>query len=288
MHRTTLGDFELTVVSDGTYFLDGGAFFGVVPKTMWSKKVTPDEQNRLDAGLNSLLVRTGKKNILIETGIGNKLSEKMVHIYKQPAKLLDNLHAAGVAPEDIDIVINTHLHFDHCGWNTVRRGDRMVATFPNAKYYVQQKEWEHGRLQLERDAVSYMSPNYDPLLETGQMVLLNGDVELLPGVSVKVFPGHTANMQAVIIESGGEIGGGGNDKKTACYISDLIATSHHLDVTWVMAFDLFPLETIESRKKYYAQAIPERWLTVFTHDDQTPWGYVEHGERGKLKLKRLT
>ena len=283
MHRTTLGDFELTVVSDGTYFLDGGAFFGVVPKTMWSKKVTPDEQNRLDTGLNSLLVRTGKKNILIETGIGNKLSEKMVHIYKQPAKLLDNLHAAGVAPEDIDIVINTHLHFDHCGWNTVRRGDRVVATFPNAKYYVQQKEWEHGRLQLERDAVSYMSPNYDPLLETGQMVLLNGDLELLPGVSVKVFPGHTANMQAVIIESGG-----GNEKKTACYISDLIATSHHLDVTWVMAFDLFPLETIESRKKYYAQAIPERWLTVFTHDDQTPWGYVERGERGRLKLKTLT
>jgi len=288
MHRTTLGDFELTIVSDGTYFLDGGAFFGVVPKTMWSKKATPDEQNRLETGLNSLLVRTGKKNILIETGIGNKLSEKMVHIYKQPAKLLDNLHAAGVAPEDIDIVINTHLHFDHCGWNTVRRGDRMVATFPNAKYYVQQKEWEHGRLQLERDAVSYMSPNYDPLLETGQMVLLNGDLELLPGISVKVFPGHTANMQAVIIESGGESGGGGNDKKTACYISDLIPTSAHLDLTWVTAFDLFPLETIESRKKYYAQAIPERWLTVFTHDDQTPWGYVEPGERGKLKLKTLT
>jgi glyoxylase-like metal-dependent hydrolase (beta-lactamase superfamily II) len=288
MHRTTLGDFELTIVSDGTYFLDGGAFFGVVPKTMWSKKATPDEQNRLETGLNSLLVRTGKKNILIETGIGNKLSEKMVHIYKQPAKLLDNLHAAGVAPEDIDIVINTHLHFDHCGWNTVRRGDRMVATFPNAKYYVQQKEWEHGRLQLERDAVSYMSPNYDPLLETGQMMLLNGDQELLPGISVKVFPGHTANMQAVIIDGGGESGGGGNDKKTACYISDLIPTSAHLDLTWVTAFDLFPLETIESRKKYYAQAIPERWLTVFTHDDQTPWGYVERGERGKLKLKTLT
>ena len=287
MHRTTLGDFELTIVSDGTYFLDGGAFFGVVPKTMWSKKVTPDEQNRLDAGLNSLLVRTGKKNILIETGIGNKLSEKMVHIYKQPAKLLDNLHAAGVAPEDIDIVINTHLHFDHCGWNTVRRGDRMVATFPNAKYYVQEKEWEHGRLQLERDAISYISPNYDPLLETGQMVLLNGDQELSPGISVKVFPGHTANMQAVIIESGGE-SGGGNNKKTACYISDLIATSHHLDLTWVMAFDLFPLETIESRKKYYAQAIPERWLTVFTHDDATPWGYVERGERRRLGLAKLT
>ena len=288
MHRTTLGDFELTVVSDGTYFLDGGAFFGVVPKTMWSKKVLPDEKNRLDAGLNSLLVRTGEKNILIETGIGNKLSDKLVQIYKQPAKLLDNLHAAGVAPEDIDIVINTHLHFDHCGWNTVRRGHQIVATFPNAKYYVQEQEWEHGRLQLERDAISYMSPNYDPLIESGQMVLLNGDHELSPGISVKVFPGHTANMQAVIIESGGESGSGGNEKKKACYISDLIPTSNHLDVTWVMAFDLFPLETIESRKKYYARAIPERWLTVFTHDDTTPWGFVEREERGRLGLAKLT
>jgi glyoxylase-like metal-dependent hydrolase (beta-lactamase superfamily II) len=278
MHRTTLGDFELTVVSDGTYFLDGGGFFGVVPKAMWSKKTTADEQNRLHAGLNSLLVRTGEKNILIETGIGNKLSDKLAQIYTQPAKLLDNLHEAGVTPEDIDIVINTHLHFDHCGWNTVRKGDKFVATFPNAKYYVQEKEWEHGRLQLERDAISYMSPNYDPLLENGQMVLLNGDLELLPGISVKVFPGHTANMQAVIIESG---------NKKACYISDLIPTSAHLDVTWVMAFDLYPLQTIESRKKYYAEAIPEKWLTVFTHDDQTPWGYVERGEKGRLGLARL-
>ncbi len=283
MHRTTLGDFELTIVSDGTYFLDGGAFFGVVPKTMWSKIITADSENRIEAGLNSLLVRTSKKNILIETGIGNKLPDKMAQIFKQPAKLLDNLHAAGVAPEDIDIVINTHLHFDHCGWNTVKRGDKFVATFPNAKYYAQEQEWEHGRLQLERDAISYMSPNYDPLLETGQMVLLNGDLELLPGISVKLFPGHTANMQAVIIESGG----GGNGKKTACYISDLIPTSAHLNLTWVMAFDVLPLQSIESRKKYYASAIPERWLTVFTHDDATPWGHVERGERDKLTLKPL-
>ncbi|MGA2966623.1 MAG: MBL fold metallo-hydrolase [Terriglobales bacterium] len=277
MHRITLGDFELTVVSDGTYFLDGGAFFGVVPKNMWSKKVAADERNRLDAGLNSLLVRTGKKNILIETGIGNKLPDKLAEIYKQPAKLLDNLHAAGVAPEDIDIVINTHLHFDHCGWNTERRGDQMVATFPKAKYYVQEQEWEHACQQMERDAISYMSQNYDPLIENGQMVLVDGDVELAPGISVKVFPGHTANMQAVMVESG---------SKKACYISDLIPTSAHLELTWVMAFDLFPLETIESRKKYYAEAIPEKWLTVFTHDDKTPWGYVEQGERGKLALGR--
>ena len=283
MHHTTLGDFELTIVSDGTYPGDGGAFFGVVPKTLWSKKVTADEQNHIVVGLNSLLVRTGEKNVLIETGIGNKLPDKLVQIYGQPAQLLDNLHAAGVAPEDIDVVINTHLHFDHCGWNTVRRGDRVVATFPKAKYYVQEKEWEHGRLQLERDAISYMSPNYDPLIESGQMVLLNGDREILPGISVKVFPGHTADMQAVIVESSG----GGTGKKTACYISDLIPTIAHLHPTWVMAFDLFPLQTIESRKQYYAQAIPEKWLTVFTHDDQTPWGYVERGEKGKLGLAKL-
>ncbi len=277
MHRTTIGDFELTVVSDGTYFLDAGAFFGVVPKTMWSRKAVPDEQNRLDTGLNSLLIRTGSQNILVETGIGDKLPEKLVQIYKQPAQLLDNLHAVGVAPEDIDIVINTHLHFDHCGWNTVRHGDGFVATFPKAKYYAQRGEWEHGRRQLERDAISYMSPNYDPLVESGQMELIEGDREIVPGVSVKIFPGHTAHMQAVIVSGGG---------KTACYISDLIPTSWHLDLTWVMAFDLFPLDTIQSKKKYYERALAERWLTVFTHDDKTPWGYVEKGEKGRLVVRQ--
>jgi glyoxylase-like metal-dependent hydrolase (beta-lactamase superfamily II) len=279
MHRTTLGDFELTVVSDGTYLLDGGAFFGVIPKTMWSKKVTPDEQNRLDVGLNSLLVRTGDKNILIETGIGNKLPEKLVQIYKQPAKVLDNLHATGLAPEDIDIVINTHLHFDHCGWNTMRHdAGRIVSTFPRAKYYAPDGEWEYARHPSERDAISYISDNYDPLVQSGQLTLLKGGEEIVPGISVKTFPGHTAHMQAVIIESGGH---------TACYISDLIPTAAHIAITWGMSFDLYPLQTIESRKKYYAQAIPEKWLTVFTHDDKTPWGYVEHDERGRLALKPL-
>lgn len=286
MQTITLGDFELTIVSDGTYLSDAGAFFGVVPKTMWSKKVTPDAENRLHAGLNSLLVRTGENTVLVETGIGNKLPDRMLRIYTQPAKLLDNLHTIGVAPEDIDIVINTHLHFDHCGWNTVRHGDQILATFPKAKYYVQKAEWEHGCLQLERDAISYIGPNYDPLIETGQMELLDGDREILPGISVKVFPGHTANMQAVIVESGSVESGSADGRKKACYISDLIPTSMHLDLTWVMAFDLFPLQTIESRKKYYAQAIPERWLTVFTHDDQTPWGYVEKGEKGRLVLTK--
>jgi glyoxylase-like metal-dependent hydrolase (beta-lactamase superfamily II) len=124
-----------------------------------------------------------------------------------------------------------------------------------------------------------MSPNYDPLIESGQMALLTGDAEISPGVSVKVIPGHTANMQAVMIESG---------EKKACYISDLIPTSNHLEITWAMAFDLYPLQTIENRKKYYAEAIPEKWLTVFTHDDATPWGYVERDERSRLTLDPLT
>jgi len=272
MHRLTLGDFELTAVSDGTYPLDGGAFFGVVPKIIWSKKVTADENNFVAAGLNSVVVRTGRETILIETGIGNKLPDQMVKIYGQPAKLLGNLSAAGISPDDIDIVINTHLHFDHCGWNTIRQGDTVVPTFPKAKYYVQQGEWEHAH-SGERDGVSYLSKNYDPLVESGQMQLLHGDQEIVPGISVKVFPGHTRDMQGVVISSGGE---------TACYISDLIPTTAHLDLNYVMGFDLYPLQTIESRKRYYAQSIPEKWLTMFTHDKDVPWAYVEKNEKGRM------
>ena len=278
MHRLTLGDFELTAVSDGTYFLDGGGLFGVVPKIMWERRVKADEKNRVVTGLNSVVVRTGDHTVLIETGIGNKLPEAMVRIYGQPAKLIENLAAAGVAPEDVDIVINTHLHFDHCGWNTVRKGDKIVATFPKAKYYVQEGEWQHGRLQHERDAISYISDNYDPLVASGQMQLLRGNQEIVPGVSVEVFPGHTRDMQAVILKSGG---------KTACYISDLIPTTAHIDVAWVMAFDLFPLETIDNRKRYYAKAIPEKWLTIFTHDSNVRWAYVEKNEMGKMVARGL-
>jgi glyoxylase-like metal-dependent hydrolase (beta-lactamase superfamily II) len=276
MHRLTLGDFELIAVSDGTYRLDGGAFFGVVPKVMWEKKVKADAENYVPVGLNSVVVRTGQHTVLIETGIGNKLPERLIKIFGQPAQLLDNLNAAGISPEDIDIVINSHLHFDHCGWNTTIKDDKIVPTFPKAKYYAPEGEWQHGRLQLERDAISYMSENYDPLIKTGQMQLLQGDQEIVPGISVRVFPGHTLHMQAVIIQSGGQ---------TACYISDLIPTSAHIDLTWVMAFDLLPLRTIESRKRYYAQSIPEKWLTMFTHDPNLPWAYVEKDERGKMSAR---
>jgi glyoxylase-like metal-dependent hydrolase (beta-lactamase superfamily II) len=276
MQHCTIGSFELTALSDGNYFLDGGGFFGVIPKTLWSRRLVPDDKNRVASGLNSVLVRTGEKNILIETGIGNKLSEKMVQIFGQPAKLLESLSAAGAAPEQIDIVINSHLHFDHCGWNTIRQNGAIAGTFPNATYYVQEGEWRHAH-QGQRDSVSYLHDNYDPLVDSGQMKLLRGNQEIVPGVSVEVFPGHTRDMQAVLIQSGGQ---------TACYISDLIPTSAHVDLNWVMAFDLYPIETIESRKRYYSRAIPERWLTMFTHDPEMPWGYVEKDERGKIVMRQ--
>lgn len=310
MHQLQLGDFELSVYSDGTYPLDGGAFFGVVPKVMWSRKLVADEKNYVTAGLNSLLIRTGKQTVLVETGMGNKLSSRMAKFYGQPAQLLDSLAAGGVAPEDIDIVINSHLHFDHCGWNTVRnQNGKFVATFPRAKYYAPEGEWEYARHPSERDAISYISENYDPLIESGQMTLLKGGEEVVPGISVRTFPGHTAHMQAVIIRGGAANGRDGkgttsvvplgapaerasapegassSTPTTACYISDLIPTAAHIDITWGMGFDLYPLQTIESKKQYYAEAVPERWLTVFTHDPKTPWAYVEKDELGKMVAK---
>jgi glyoxylase-like metal-dependent hydrolase (beta-lactamase superfamily II) len=300
MQRLTVGDFELSIFSDGTYPLDGGALFGVVPKVMWSRKVACDDRNYVQAGLNSLLIRTGRETVLVETGMGNKLSERMRKFYGQPAQLLDNLAAAGVAPEDIDIVINSHLHFDHCGWNTVRdKSGKMVPTFPRAKYYAPQGEWEYARNPSERDAISFISENYDPLVKSGRMTLLKGGEEIVPGISVKTFPGHTAHMMGIIVHSpfGAEApsssGPGATEAaplqdralETACYISDLIPSSAHIDLTWGMSFDLYPLQTIESKKEYYARALPEKWLTVFTHDPITPWAYVERDESGKMVAK---
>jgi glyoxylase-like metal-dependent hydrolase (beta-lactamase superfamily II) len=279
VHRLTLGDFELTILSDGNYFLDGGAFFGVIPKVMWSKRMQPDELNRLSCGLNSLLVRGATKTVLIETGIGNKLGERMKKIYAPEEKLLNSLHAVGVAPEEIDVVINTHLHFDHCGWNTVYRDGRAVPTFPNAKYYVQRGEWEYAQRASERDRISYISDNYNPLVESGQMELIDGARGLLPGISVDVYPGHTQHLQAVSLESNG---------KRACYISDLIPTTAHLDIAWGMAFDLFPLDTIASKKRFYARAVPEDWLVIFTHDPKTPWAYVGIKNDGKYVAREVT
>jgi glyoxylase-like metal-dependent hydrolase (beta-lactamase superfamily II) len=298
MPTLSLGDFELSIFSDGTYPLDGGAFFGVVPKIMWSKRVEADARNYVTSGLNSLLIRTGKETVLVEAGIGNKLSDRMIKFYGQPAKLLENLSAGGVTPDDIDIVINTHLHFDHCGWNTVRdKNGKIVPTFPRAKYYAPKGEWQYARHPSERDTISYISDNYDPLVASGQMTLLKGGEEIVPGISVQSFPGHTASMMAVIIRGSQnphvsqktrDMGHPSCEGTVACYPSDLIPTAAHVDLTWGMSFDLFPLQTIESKKEYYARSIPEKWLTVFTHDPKTPWAYVEKDEAGKMVAKDVS
>ncbi len=268
----TLGDFELTILSDGIYHNDGGALFGVIPKVMWEKRAAADELNRIPMGTNSLLVRTGEHNLLIDTGIGSKLSDKRRAIYNHEPRLLKSFVEAGVSPDEIDIVINTHLHFDHCGWNTYYKDGKAVPTFPRATYYVQEGELQHAHEQHERDRVSYMTDNYDPLVASGQMKLLKDDMEIAPGISVKVYPGHTRDLQAVILRSGGRV---------ACYPSDLVPDTNHLEPMWVLGYDLYPLETIDNKHRFYDVAIPENWLVVFTHDDRTPWAYLERGEKGR-------
>jgi glyoxylase-like metal-dependent hydrolase (beta-lactamase superfamily II) len=227
--RMQVGEFEVTVCTDGTYRLDGGAMFGVVPKPFWEKRPPADEQNRILLGLNSVVVRTGEQTVLIETGVGNKQTAKMREIHANQELLPASLAAAGVRPEEVDVVINTHLHFDHRGWNTTLQADGSVTpTFPNARYFAHRGEVEHGRLQLDRDRVSYLAPNYEPLIESGQMTLLDGEgirrnPVISPGISVVVFPGNTAQLMAVHIES--KAAGGAAEH--ACYISDLIPTSAH-------------------------------------------------------------
>lgn len=275
--RSRVGDFELTVLTDGFFFLDGGAMFGVVPKPMWEKRAPADEENRILLGTNTVVVRTGKHTVVIETGIGNKLSDRMRAIFGAKQLLLEAFCAAAIRPEEVDIVINSHLHFDHSGWNTTKTSDgRIVPTFPNARYFAHRGEVEHGHLQLERDAVSYMSDNYDPLIASGQMTLLDGPGEIVHGISVDMYPGHTAQVMGIYIDSAGE---------RACYISDLIPTSAHLDPTWVMGYDLDPVTCIAQRKRFYSRAIPEKWLVLFTHDHHKPMGYVELNEKGRPQLR---
>jgi glyoxylase-like metal-dependent hydrolase (beta-lactamase superfamily II) len=278
--HATLGDFDLTVLSDGFYFLDGGAMFGVVPRPLWQKRAPADDDNRILLGLNTVIVRTGRHTIAIETGIGNKLTPKLRDIYAAKEQLPRAFAAAQIRPDDIDIVINSHLHFDHCGWNTTHTSDgRIVPTFRNARYFAHRGEVAHGHLQLDRDAISYVSDNYDPLIASGQMTLLDtapGDITpIVPGISVECFPGHTAQLLAVHIESAG---------RHACYISDLLPTSAHLDPTWVMGYDLDPVTCIAERKRFYQRAIPERWLVLFTHDHHAPFGYIELNDKGKPVL----
>jgi glyoxylase-like metal-dependent hydrolase (beta-lactamase superfamily II) len=267
-----LGDFEIHRLSDGTFALDGGQMFGVVPKVLWEKKIPADSRNRIKLGLNSILVRTGRENVIIETGIGENFDRKFADIYAvdHSTTLLGDLQRHELRPADIDIVINSHLHFDHCGWNARRDGDRIIPTFPRARYYVQRGEWEHAIKPNERDRASYIEGFFRAA--EPQTVLLDGDQEVVPGIRVQVASGHTRDLQVVWIESSGE---------RACFVSDLVPTAAHLAYPWIMSFDLYPLETLASKHRLLPELVRDGVIVIFGHDAATPWARLAEHE-GKL------
>lgn len=262
-----LGDLEFLVLTDGTLRLDGGAMFGVIPKPMWEKKAPADERNRIVLAMNCLLIRAAGKTILVESGAGDKWDAKKRDIYafEGSPRLPEQLAAQGVKPQDVDIVINTHLHFDHCGWDTRITGDKVRPTFPNAKYIVQRKDFEHAKNPTERDRASFMLDNYMPVEEAKQWELLDGEKQIVPGVTVIPTPGHTDAMQCVKLEGGG---------KTAIFLADLAPTTAHLPLPWIMGFDLYPLTTLEQKKKMLPQVEKNGWLALFAHDVSTRAAYL--------------
>lgn len=266
--KLRLGDFAIYGLRDGYFHLDGGAMFGVVPKTLWEKKCQPDSKNRIKLALNSILVRTPEAIVLVETGIGSKVDQKFADIYCIEVRpgLLSALERAGFRAEDVDFVINTHLHFDHCGGNTYRneRGE-VVPTFPRARYIVQRGEWESALHPNEREKTSYLAENFLPLEKYGLLDLIDGSKEVTPGVEAMVLPGHTARHQGVKVHSRGQ---------TLFFLGDLVPTSAHIGLSYIMSYDLFPLDTLETRQKLYEQAIVEKWILAFVHDPVHYFGRV--------------
>src|ERR1700738_4100696 len=271
-----LGDIEVRYLDGGTFRLDGGAMFGVVPKVLWEKKSAPDEKNRIALRANSLLVRAAGKTVLIETGNGTKWDPKQRAIYavQDGDPLMESLNQASVRPQDIDLVINTRLHFDHCGGNTRIVDNKPAPTFPRARYFVQRGELEHALGPTDRDRASYFPENFQPVLDSRQWDLLDGDREILPGMRVMRVPGHNADIQAVILQGGG---------KSLAFVADLLPTRHHIPYTWIMAYDLYPLQTLETKKQWVSRIIKENWIVVFGHDPDISAGTL-HERDGKIEV----
>ncbi len=258
-----LGKFEVHALSDGAFKLDGGQMFGVVPKPLWERKIAADARNRILLGLNCLLVQLDGLNLLIETGIGDKLDAKHSDIYgvdHSEHSLLSDLAAHGIRTQDVQIVINTHLHFDHCGWNTRREDARVIPTFPRARYFVQRAQWRHALGPTERDRASFVEESFTAA--QSQTEFLDGDADILPGIHVELLPGHTQDMQGVRIGFGDE---------QAYFISDLVPTAAHLSYPWIMSFDLHPLETLSKKRQLLPELASAGALVVFPHDASTPW-----------------
>jgi glyoxylase-like metal-dependent hydrolase (beta-lactamase superfamily II) len=275
-----LGMFDIQPVTDGRFRLDGGAMFGVVPKPLWERCCLPDDQNRIQLGLNCLLIRTGRKNILVDTGLGDKEDAKFQEMFavERIPTLRDSLKGQGLVPEDIHMVINTHLHFDHAGGNTVREDDSVIPTFPKAKYFVQRGEYEDAARANERTRASYRRENFTPVAHVDQWEFLDRETELLPGVTAVLTEGHTRCHQSIKIESEG---------KVAFYLGDLIPTVSHLPLPYIMGYDLYPLQTLETKRWVLDRALNENWLLVFEHDPRVLMGHVRKDVEGKYYLEEV-
>jgi methylmalonyl-CoA epimerase len=274
--RFALGDLELISLSDGFFALDGGAMFGVVPKQLWAKETAPDEKNRIPLAMRPLVVR-GVRTMLIDAGLGDKNDQKFHEIYgvERSRNLDHTLAEAGLAPEDIDIVLATHLHFDHAGGFTTRDPNgRVRPTFPRAQYIVRRGEWDDALHANERNRASYLVDNFVPLADAGVLQLVDDDQTIMPGVKVKRTGGHTMHHQMAVIESGG---------KTAAFVADLLPTTAHLPYPWIMGYDLYPMDTLASKKAFYKEAVEKNILVFFEHDPVIAAGYIKE-EQGKRRV----
>jgi len=264
-----LGNISLSLLSDGPIKYDGGVLFGDLPKTSWERMVRVDRRNRLPVEMNCLLIRTPEHTILVDTGAGSKDIERRREEYGLgPSRLLRDLRAAGVSPREVDIVLLTHLHFDHCGGATrLDRWGDVIPTFPRATYMVQKASWEEANDPGERGKLTYDPEDFLSLEKWGQIDWLDGDSEVIPGVRVKVTGAHAGGPQIVQVDQGSE---------RVTLMGDLIPTHHHLDLACIASNDRFPQETLEQKRLFLDQAEKEGWLVVFSHSHQgVHAGYVE-------------
>ncbi len=278
--RRQLGRFVIHALQAGGQRLDGGAMFGVVPKPLWERKIPADERNRIPMGMRCLLVEHDDGLVLIDTGAGNKEDRKFIDIYGIEnagaggrTMLEDAIAAAGHSPDDVKLVIDTHLHFDHAGGNTyVDAAGAVRASFPNARYVVQRGEHEYATHTNERTAASYFVRNWDPIIAAGRFDFIDGDREIVPGIRSRKTPGHTPHHQSILVD------GGGGD--VVCFLADVMPTSAHIPLPWIMGYDVEPLVTLESKRALLADAARDQWLLMFEHDASIPWGRVAADGKG--------
>ena len=256
----SIGPYRVSFLSGGRFRLDGGAMFGVVPKTLWERVAPADERNRIRMAMNCLLIEGGAERVLVDTGAGTKSDPRFREIFaiERPEGLSADLAALGLSAEDVGTVACTHLHFDHCGGSTLRDpGGALRPAFPRARYLVRRQEWHDAHHANERNRASYLGENYDPLEAAGQLVLHDGDLEVLPGVWMRSLPGHTRGHQGVFFDLPGE---------RALYTVDLVPTLAHLPLPYIMGYDLEPLVTLETKRAILRDATREGWLLLLEHD----------------------